>query len=170
MNQSRNSNFIAGVVLVALGVLFLLGQWLNFDLGRLAWPLLILVPGVLLLAAALFGGKNFLPLAIPGSIVSMIGLILFFQNLTGRFETWAYAWALIPAAVGMGQFMVGVWGSDEASRTRGWNLILTGLGLFVAFGFFFEFFIFGGARGLRIIGPLALIGLGIYLLTRQRKA
>lgn len=169
MNETRNSNLVIGAVLVALGLLFLVGQWFDFDVGSFAWPLFILVPGVLLLAGALFGGKNLLLLAIPGSIVSTIGLILFFQNLTGRFETWAYAWALIPAAVGVGMFLMGSWGSDEASRQRGWNLILTGLGLFVAFGVFFEFFIFGGAPGLRVVGPLVLIALGVYLLMRQRR-
>jgi len=49
-----------GVVLGALGLLFLVGQWFDFDVGSFAWPLFVLAPGVLLLAGVLSGGKNLL--------------------------------------------------------------------------------------------------------------
>jgi protein-S-isoprenylcysteine O-methyltransferase Ste14 len=60
----------AGVLLVVLGLFFLVAQFVNVDWGSLAWPFFVIVPGALLLAAALMGGKSAAGLTIPGSIVT----------------------------------------------------------------------------------------------------
>ena len=38
---------------------------------------------------------------VPASIVTGIGGLLYWQNATGRWESWSYAWALIVASVGV---------------------------------------------------------------------
>ena len=99
-----------GVVLVAVGVLALLGRLLSIDILGLGWPLFVLLPGILLFAAGLVvGGRAGLGLAIPGGIVSMVGVVLSIQAATGLWATWAYAWALVaPGGVGLGFLAYGL--------------------------------------------------------------
>ena len=92
-----------GVVLLAIGGLALLGRALSIDILGLGWPLFVLIPGILLFVAGLsVGGRAGLAMAIPGGIVSMVGVVLSVQAATGLWATWAYAWALVaPGGVGL---------------------------------------------------------------------
>jgi hypothetical protein len=162
---------VIGVILIALGALFLLAR--AIDGPGFAWPLFVLVPGVALLAWSFVGGRDVAALAIPGAIVTMVGLILFVQNLTASFETWSYAWALVLAAVGVGTWLHGVLTHDDARQRDGIRTTTVGLALFAAFGVFFQFIIFGDLLGSWVgqwLFPLALIGAGVLLLLRQRSA
>ena len=38
---------LAGLLLIVLGVLILIGQMINVDVERLAWPFFVIVPGIL---------------------------------------------------------------------------------------------------------------------------
>ncbi len=157
-----------GLVLIVVGVLVLIGR--SVDVGAVAWPLFVILPGVILLGAAFLGGEDATPLAIPGSIVTTIGLILFFQNVTDYFESWAYAWGLIVAAVGAGVFLQGALLHDERREREGMRIATIGLALFAAFGAFFEFLIFGDWGGSwvgRWLLPVALIAVGAVLLSRR---
>lgn len=159
-----------GLVLVVLGALFLLAQVFDFNLGRVGWPFFVIIPGALLLAGAMLGGRSAGGLAVPGTIVTTIGVILLVQNLTGRFETWAYVWALIPTAVGVGLYLNGTLSDSERLRREGSRTAAIGLALFVAFGALFELFIFRGLAGTllgSLLIPALLIGAGVYLLLRQ---
>jgi glucan phosphoethanolaminetransferase (alkaline phosphatase superfamily) len=169
-NQNNQAKGI-GTVLITLGLLFLFLQTTNVAVGWFAWPFFIILPGVLLLAVAFMSGKAAAGLAIPGSIVTMIGLILFTQNVTGRFETWSYAWALIPTAVGISIFMQGSLTHNEKLRTDGSRLALIGLALLFVFGAFFELFIFNRLANSFIWRyglPMLSIGGGAYLLVRRK--
>jgi hypothetical protein len=160
-----------GIVLIALGALFLLAQF--GQLGAFLWPLFVIAPGVALLIWAFMGGKGSTGLAIPGSIVSMVGVILLIQALTGRFDTWAYAWGLIVAAVGIGTWLHGTLTDDEKVARDGIKTASTGLVLFAAFGVFFEFVIGLGGRASGFgswLVPVLLIGAGVFLLWRRRSA
>ncbi len=56
------------------------------------------------------GGKQVSGLAIPGSIITGIGLLLLFQNLTSYWESWSYGWTLIIIFVGAGIYLAGLYG------------------------------------------------------------
>lgn len=167
MHRQRN----LGILLIALGALFLLAR--VGDLGAYLWPVFVIAPGAGLLVWAFMGGKDAAGLAIPGSIVSMVGLILLAQQVTGRFDTWAYAWGLIVAAVGVGTWLYGVLGDREKEVRDGLRTATTGLVLFAAFGVFFEFVIgLGGGGGWwrSWLVPVLLIAAGVFLLWRRRPA
>jgi hypothetical protein len=162
-----------GIALVVLGAFFLLGQFV--DVGAFAWPFFVIVPGLVLLVAAFVGGRSAFPLAIPGSIVTTVGIILFVMNATNTFEAWAYAWGLVVAAAGFGTFLLGALQHDEKKQRDGLRTTWIGLVLFAAFGAFFQFFVFGNMGGTWIgqwLLPLALIAAGVALLyaRRQRSA
>ena len=100
----------------------------------------MLVPGIVLFAGGLsMGGKPGLALAVPGGIVSMVGVVLTFQSATGLWATWAYAWALVaPGGVGLAFVLYGLLTGQRDIARGGVPLLLTGLGLFIGFGLFFE--------------------------------
>ena len=162
--RGQVASIVGGIILVLLGALFLLQQVVDFDIGAIFWPFFVIIPGLLCLAAVAFGGKESGWLAVPGSIVTTVGLILLFQALTGRYETWAYAWALIPTAAGVGTLLPGLRDEEPSQVAAGRTLIGIGLGLFLAFGAFFELLIFHGSVAAGTFWPLALIAIGIALL------
>jgi len=87
---------VLGAILVVLGALFLAGQLapVSFDVGHYGWPVVVILPGLAFLAFGLFldGASG---LVIPGSIITIAGLVLAVQNTFDLFATWAYAWALV---------------------------------------------------------------------------
>jgi hypothetical protein len=159
-----------GVVLVALGALFLLEQFFDFGFGHWLWPFFVLVPGLLFFVGMLLGGKSAGGLAIPGTIVTTIGLLLLYQNTFNHFESWAYAWALIPLAVGAGMIIQGIWSERPAAVENGRRVAGIGLALFLIGFVFFELVLNIGGFGGGILAPLLLIGGGLYLLWRNLAA
>lgn len=163
----KGGNQTIGLVLVVIGAIVLLGRFVAIDF---AWPLFILLPGLLLLGLATLGKMP--ALMIPGSIITTVGLILFVQSATDYFQSWAYAWALIPTAVGLGLWWQGDQAGDSKQRAEGRRTAGIGLSLFVAFAVFFELIIYnnvlGGLLG-SIALPLLLIAGGAFLLLRQNR-
>jgi hypothetical protein len=163
MEHRVRSSLAAGLVLVLLGVWFLIMQFVpGLQIyTALSWPLIIVGVGVILLVIGLFTGVP--SMAVPACIVGGIGGLLYWQNVTGNWESWAYTWTLIPGFVGVGTVLASLLGGESRQGVRGgvW-LILISLLLFAAFGSFF------GALGL--VGsywPLLLIALGILIFVRS---
>src|SRR5262245_3877735 len=168
-DRGRRGSIVLGVILVVAGLLAILGRQLDVDVVSIGWPLFVIVPGILLLAGSLFvGGRPGIGLAIPGGIVTMTGLVLVFQNATGAYQTWAYAWALVaPGGVGVGLVVYGLLAGERDSLRAGGPVRLTRLGLFLAFGFIFEAIF--GLSGTRFVGfenafAIGLIVLGVIVL------
>lgn len=168
-SSSRAGSLVAGAVLIGLGVLFLLGQFLRFDAWDFVWPLAVVAFGALFFAGMVAGGRASGGLAIPGAIISAIGLLLLYQSLTGHYESWAYGWTVIVMGAGAGLFIMGWWMGDDSRRRSGLRVLAVGFVLFVIFGAFFELGAsFFGSRGLRqLIFPILLIGVGLFLLVQR---
>ncbi|MBV9602028.1 MAG: hypothetical protein JOZ87_34935 [Chloroflexi bacterium] len=163
---------IGGVVLVGLGVLFLVQQGLGIDIGRFAWPIFILLPGFALLIAFAVGPRSAAGLAIPGCVITTVGLILAIQNTFNLWQTWAYAWALIPASVGLGlrlqsERLGQVRAMQVGTRMFEWSL-LAFVVLFVFFELILNLSNFTNGPLRTMVGPAVLILAGIYLLMRRR--
>jgi hypothetical protein len=158
--KNRNvGSLVGGVLLIAFGALALAGQLFSgFDFWDAFWPFIVIGIGVMFFVVS--------GLAIPGSIISIIGLMLFVQNLTDHFESWAYGWTVILMAVGLGIFIMGAYGGQESQRQTGLRLIRIGFMLFVIFGAFFEM-IFNSSPFAQILFPVALILVGGYLLVTR---
>ena len=167
MNDERRGAVVLGVFLIAIGGLFFLLNVTGIDLE--AWPLFIILPGVALFVAAFaVGGEPGSGLAIAGSIVTTVGLILAVQEATGLYATWAYAWALVaPGAVGLGLLVYGALTRQPKLVAGGLPALGVGLALFLGFAVFFEGFI--GLSGdrvpeLRALVPVGLVALGAILV------
>jgi hypothetical protein len=169
-NQGLSGVFIGlGVLLIVMGVLFFVGQAVGFDLGRFGWPFFVIIPGLALSGVALaIGGPSGERVTPLGAAVTMVGVILLYQNTADHFESWAYAWALVfPTSVGLGQVIYGALKGREEMIATGRRLVLIGVVLFVVGAFFFELVvgISGFGFGLDRFGwPLLLVIVGVMLL------
>lgn len=158
MNEMQNSpgRVVAAIILIGLGALFLIKPDFGFNIF---WPFFIIVPGLVFLFFAATGDKGTSALAIPGTIITGTGLILFYQSVTNDWSSWTYVWTLYPVFVGMGLLYMGRRTGDKGNAQVGRGLIFGGL---VGFALFWA--LFGGLSG--VVVPLALIGAGLWLLVR----
>jgi hypothetical protein len=168
-SRSRTILTLAGLLLIVLGILFLIGQMINVDVERLAWPFFVIVPGILVFYFALGRGNQAGErLAMVGSAAAMVGTILLFQNTFDYFQSWAYAWALVfPTSVGVGQIIYGSIKNRADMSATGRGRTVVGIILFVVLAVFFEFVIGFGGRGIGLGGlgwPVVLIVVGVVLL------
>ena len=158
-----------GLVLVLLGAALFAGQYFDIGLDDIGWPFFVIAAGLAVLVIGLVVA-NESGMVIGGTIATTVGLVLLYQNTTGRWESWAYAWALVgPAASGLG---LALWGirSGRATDVRNgtWGL-LGGLAIFVVGFLFFEGLI--GIGGFRLglpewLLPVAVIAIGVVVLAR----
>lgn len=154
MDNRNRMTWVLGAGLILLGLFSLVGQFFGWGgMGNL-WPLVVVGVGVAFFVGMVLGGKDVAGLAIPGSILTGIGLILLAQNLFSWWETWSYSWALIISFVGIGMVIQGYWSDNPDQRRRGWETARTGLILFLIFGALFEFIF--SATGLSGRGGQAL--------------
>ncbi len=168
MDKNRNiAGIVIGVILIAAGVLSLLGNIFTFINWDNTWPLVVIGVGAALFVIMLLGGKTRGGLAVPGSILVTIGLIMLVMNFTNRWEAWSYAWALIIFAVGLGNLINGLWSELPDLRKKGLSTMLDGLSLFLLFGTIMEFIfsLSGESRwGSALLWGSLLALLGVYLL------
>jgi hypothetical protein len=171
MAQSQRNTFGA-VLLIGLGLLFLIGQIFNINLWQMlgfSWPVFVMIPGVIFLALALTGDRKMAGFAFPGSIITGTGAILWYQNLTDNWQSWAYVWTLYPAFVGLAMMFYALRNTDKKTYGVGRAMVNYSLIAFLAGAAFFELFIFhanGALTGWLL--PLALIVGGGYLLVTGR--
>ncbi len=167
---------VLGVILVLIGVTylaleFLPKRFLEIDIAHYGWPLFVMVPGLVLIGVGMtMTGLS--SLCVPGAIVMMAGLVMLIQNTFDLFATWSYAWALVaPTGVGIGMWLQGIVTGSAGLRAAGRRTIGAGLILFLLGAVFFEGVVHVSGRDFGFIGrillPVLLIGIGIFLLVRR---
>lgn len=168
--QRDGSMALLGVFLIGLGILFVVGRWLQIDVGRWAWPFFVLLPGLALIALGLAArGQSSQGLVVVGTVVTAVGALLFYHNVSGHWASWSYAWALIaPTAVGVGQIIYGTAKGHPEVVNAGTRLAGIGVVIFLVMMFFFELVIGIGGFGLGSWSwSLLLIGIGFVLVLRS---
>ena len=164
MRRNR-STLILGILLILIGLWLVasrqvpaLQQWLDVEF---AWPFWVIGAGILIFIIGLLAGTP--SMAVPASIVTGVGCILYYQNASDDYASWSYMWTLIPGFVGVGLILTGLLGENRRRNlSSGLNLIVISVVLFLIFGT-----IFGGLAILGPYGPaILLIALGIYILVR----
>ncbi len=160
----NRSQLIVGLLLILAGAWLIttrqvpdLQNWLdkNFE-----WPMYMIAGGAALLLIGLFTGNP--GTAVPAAVIAGIGGILYYQNQSNDWDSWAYMWALIPGFVGVGTVLASILGDEKSKFMNGVHQVIVSAGLFLVFSSFF-----GGIKLLGSYGPAAiLIVLGIYIIAR----
>lgn len=164
MQNQRRTGLVGGVILLLLGG-WLLAMQLFPSLASLikiefAWPLFVIAAALVILVIGLLTSTP--GMAVPACVVGGIGCLLYYQNLSGNWSSWAYAWTLIPGFAGVGALLAGLLGDNPSRSYRdGLNLIVISAIMFLIFGSFL-----GGVNLLGQWWPLLLILLGAWLLIR----
>lgn len=164
--RRMRSNISAGILLIVIGILALSYQmmpaWWNWLQVDVSWPLIIIGAALLMLVFGLLGGVP--AMAVPASIVGGVGALLYWQNATGNWESWAYAWTLIPGFVGVGIILAALLGEGRLSDglNAGGILLLISLTMFAIFGSFL-----GGPNLFGPYWPVLLIALGVLIFVRS---
>lgn len=164
MSTERRSSLVIGLLLLLVGGYFLAAQFfpqlteiinLHYD-----WPVWVILAGGLFLVMSVVLRTP--GLAVPACIVGGIGGILYYQQTTGDWASWAYAWALIPGFAGVGALLMNLLEGRVIEGLReGVNSILFSLVMFSVFGSFL-----GGPDYLDQLWPVLLILLGVWMLLR----
>src|ERR1700674_1380314 len=168
--RRSGSGIALGVVFVVIGVFYLLVQVLGIDLSSFGWPLFVIIPGLTLLIVGIISlGTG---AAIPGGILTTVGLVLAYQNSTGNWASWAYAWALVaPGGVGVGLFLQGMRDRNQGLIKQGRSLIVIAFLIFMIGFVFFESILHLTGTDYGLFGKVALPGLlvviGVALLVRS---
>jgi hypothetical protein len=160
---------VLGGILIVLGLIFFAGEQLNIDISKATWPFYVIVPGVALATLGLTQRRGS-GLTVAGSVVTMVGLVLLYQNATDHWESWAYAWALVgPGGSGIGMLLYGTRSGDRKMARDGFWAILTALGIFAVGLVFFEGIIGISGKPLALpawVLPAAVIVIGVIVLLR----
>ncbi len=165
MSKQNRTQLVLGILLVAVGVLYLVAQQTPALRALLQvqfqWPFYVVGVGALLLVIGLLTGAP--SMAIPACIVAGIGGILYYQNRTGDWASWEFLWTLIPGFVAVGILLTALLGEDtRANLGRGLNLLVVSAILFIIFAAIFQ--------RLSLLGPygpaVLLIALGVYIIGR----
>jgi hypothetical protein len=158
-----------GAILIVAGAVLLVAQVADIDVWNLGWPFIVVAIGFGLLVFGLIGGTDS-GTVVGGTVAATVGLVLAYQNATGLWATWAYAWALVgPAASGLGLLLFGLRTGDRSDIRNGTWGLLGGLGLFAVGFLFFEGIIGLSGFDLAIaewVLPALVIAIGVVILGR----
>ncbi len=169
MEKRNRTQLVLGVILILVAG-WLIATRINPDLSKIFhlppfdWPMWVIFAGAVLLVIGLLTGAP--GMAVPACIVAGIGGILYYQNASNNWESWAYMWTLIPGFVGIGSILAGILGDDfKRSISQGLNSLIVSVVLFAIFGTFFHAWNIFGVYSTYI--PIALLFLaGIWLIVR----
>jgi hypothetical protein len=164
------SALVFGGGLLVMGVVLMLGRLFEIPFGVFLWPFIFIIPGVLVLLAALSSDNSSGEgLSILGGILTSLGVLFLAQSISGWWGSWAYAWTLVvPTSVGFAQLLYGQNQNREEIIKSGRRLIKLGLSMFVVGFVFFELVLGVSGYGLNRIGlpvfPMILIFSGLLVL------
>lgn len=156
----KRFNILVGSLFILFGVA--LGISLLTDLKFEFWPFFILIPGLIFELAFFKSPKRSDPgLLVPGGILTVIGLLYFFETLTG-WKYSAHTWPVYMFAVAVGLFQLYIFGKKEKGLLIP-VYILTGI---------FIIFMAGSVTSIneyfKYIGPAVIIIIGIVIVFTGR--
>lgn len=156
-----NNKYSAGIILLLAGVVILLGKLGVFSfLGAIFWPLLVLIPGLLL--HVLYFGRLLPAIAlVPGGMLIVYALLFIVCNLFG-WDSLKYLWPLFIFGVAAGLYEYYLFGS---SRQR---VLLTASIALAAASAAFIVLVLLWSWGIYAIAAV-LIGAGAWMMLGKRR-
>lgn len=155
--MSSKNDIKLGIFIVVAGIVILLGKLGVFGfLGSVLWPLVILLPGVLL-HMLFFSRRASASVLIPAGILTVYGLLFGLCNIWG-WDLMKDLWPVLLLGVAVGLYEYSIY---APGRTGGLTAIAVSLGIL---SFALCVFSLMGTGALYLIG-IVLIAAGIWLIT-----
>ncbi|ULO08851.1 hypothetical protein H1230_08760 [Paenibacillus sp. 19GGS1-52] len=160
--MSSKNDIKLGVFIAAAGIVILFGKLGVFGfLGRALWPLVILIPG-LLLHVLFFSRRSSATVLIPAGILTVYGILF------GLCNTWGWGlmkhlWPLLLLGIAVGLYEYSLYASR---RIGGLSATAFIMGLLSLVLFIFSLL---GTGALYVLGAV-LIAAGIWLITGRGKS
>jgi hypothetical protein len=106
-------------------------MWILFPV-HFSWPFILIGLGAMFLLAT--APTGIAANAIPGTLVGGLGLLLYWQNTVGDWQSWMYIWASVPFLVGLGLVLANALGmGGQKVRKIGTLIIDWSLAALIAF-------------------------------------
>lgn len=158
MNSGKER--MIGVGIVAVGLIILLGKLGAFSfLGRNFWPLLILIPGIVL--HAMHKMHKVSPfMLLPAGILSVYGFLFLICNIWG-WHLMAYLWPLLLLGVATGLWEYAINDISLSRNVYTGSVILAVISLLLLVVTLLR-------TGIMYIIAVLLIGVGIWLVVNNR--
>jgi hypothetical protein len=163
---SRTIELVAGLLLVAIAAVILVGEavlgvvsGVGDDLLRW-WPVLLIVLSAFFLVPAWLGRQNRrvrAGMVIPGFMLAGVGLALLYTSLADRWAAWGYLWSVLPFSFGLGMYAAGWIADAPAFKWIGSGIAIAGVVVYLVFATAF------GGEAFRVIAALGLLALGLAL-------
>jgi hypothetical protein len=165
---SRTTELVAGLVLLAVGLLllaseplidFVRGLGIDDDVLRW-WPLLMVGLSLFFLVPSFVGGQHRrlrAGMAIPGIMLAGIGAALLYTSLTDRWNSWSYLWSVLPFTFGFGMYVAGLIADAPAFKWIGSGIAIGGVLAYLVFANVF------GGEAFRLVAGAGIIVLGLAL-------
>ncbi len=166
--MSRRLELLVGLMLISIGLVILAADWIAGAFGRTGiderllvyWPLLLVILSFFFLVPALVGPQR-RPLragmVIPGTVLLVVGGALLYTSLSDRWIAWGYLWTSIPFSIGIGLYLAGWIGDAPAFKWIGAGVAAGAVVAYLVLATAF------GGEAFRLIGAIAIIGLGAAL-------
>ena len=165
---SRTIELFAGIVLLAIGAVILLGEWIRSWFADLGvdpeiwawWPVALVVLSLFFLVPAVVGRQHRrlrAGMVIPGAILAAMGGAVLYTSLTNRWDAWSYLWSVFPFSLGMGMYAAGWIADAPAFKWIGSGVAGGGVVAYIAFATAL------GGEAFRVVAALGIVGLGLAL-------
>jgi len=157
----KGNTFFWGLLCLIIGLALLCNALFGIELFSMSnlWPLFVLIPG-LCFEATYFTTRKAPALLVPGGILTVIGLLFFFEVATGwRFSE--YTWPVYIIAAAAGLFQLYLFGG----KPKGLLFVISILSIVA--GTSFLVMILGALVHIaqyNFIVPLSLIVIGVFIL------
>ncbi|MGM0879586.1 MAG: hypothetical protein ACQEXQ_00910 [Bacillota bacterium] len=156
-----NNKYSAGIILLLAGAVILLGKLGVFSfLGAIFWPLLVLIPGILL-HVLYFGRLVPAVVLVPGGMLVVYALLFVFCNLLG-WDSLKYLWPLFIFGVAAGLYEYYLFGSSRPP------VVLTASIALAAASALFIILVLLWSWGIYAIA-VAFIAAGIWMMLSKRR-
>lgn len=156
-----NNKYSAGIILLIVGVVILLGKLGVFSfLGAIFWPLLVLIPGVLL-HVLFFGRLVPAVMLVPGGILVVYALLFVVCNIFG-WESLRYLWPIFIFGAAVGLYEYYMFGSSTP------RVVFTASIALAAASALFLVLILMWSWGIYVVA-VALIAAGAWMMYGKRK-
>lgn len=161
MKQSIHPISITSAAIILVGVALLILNIVSGGQYNIALPLVfvVLAGGFFILIFRFRAEWSWATyLYLPAFVLSAFGLIFTLNVLTKDWSSWAYAWILLLAAIGIGGIFAGKgrpW--PQALHYSSWGLAIAGITFFGIFG------VITGGTVIQIVAPLLLVAAGFGL-------